>query len=261
MHLLELPIARLRLTPIRLRVEAQHQRGGKRPGLRSDVRRVPREDARLLAHLTHHGLFRRLSRRDEAREDGAAPARPSRPATQQQPALVLDGHDHHRVGPREVMGVATGAATRVARLLDNRARAAVGAEPMPAVPVQERRQVRGQARLGVRQHGAGVAQGHDLAAVDGPVRALAGSASRSTANSAFPSSSPSRIGSGTGANSVRSNDGSLPSRTSTPSWPAATSARPDPQQLLDPRGILALGHRAVEGHSGERRCAGGGVGD
>src|SRR5687767_3639286 len=85
------------------RLEAEHQRGGERPGLRRDVARARDRDAGFLAHFAHDRLLERLPRLDEARERRVALLGPRGLPAEQTALAVRDERDDRGVGPREVL--------------------------------------------------------------------------------------------------------------------------------------------------------------
>src|SRR5580658_5035599 len=100
---LELGRVDLNLVGERLGVAADHQRHGKRPGLRREVDDAPAHDARLFLHLAPHGYLDVLARLDEPGE--ARPHRGGEPrGAAEQALLAAHGqHDDHRIGAREVL--------------------------------------------------------------------------------------------------------------------------------------------------------------
>src|SRR5262245_48719748 len=131
----------------RLGQKADHQARRKRPGLRRQVAHAPAADARLFAHLAAHGLLERLARLDEAGEAREPGARPPPVAAEQAAPAVDREHDHHGIGTREVRGLAVRAASHPTGRCDPGRRAALGAEAVPGVPVEERARLREDRRL------------------------------------------------------------------------------------------------------------------
>ena len=80
----------------------------------------------------------RFARLDEPGEQRIHPLRPHRIAPQQQPVAMHDHHDHHRVGARKMLRAALRTFPHPAAALHDARRAAVGAEPVCRVPLQQR---------------------------------------------------------------------------------------------------------------------------
>src|SRR6266516_3322749 len=90
----------------RLGVTADHQRGGKGPGLGSEITHASAHDAGLFARFPPHGIFDRLPGLDEPGE-----ARPhaglKTMRAAEHAALARDRkHDHHRIRAGEMLGAA-----------------------------------------------------------------------------------------------------------------------------------------------------------
>ena len=89
-----------------LGMEADHHRGGKRPGLRGTVDDVLHPHLDLLVDLARHGILEALARLDEARQRRMHAARKMLAAAQQALVAVMDQHDDRRIGAREMLGLA-----------------------------------------------------------------------------------------------------------------------------------------------------------
>ena len=100
--------------------EPQHQAGGQRPGLVAEVGHLVHHDAGLLRDLASYGVLERLPRLEEAGQRGVPPGRPHVLPSEQQTLVrrsglaTGDGHDHGRVGARELAPAAVDA--RAARV-------------------------------------------------------------------------------------------------------------------------------------------------
>ena len=121
-----------------LGMAADHQRGRERPGLRAEIGHLAAEDAGFLAGFTPHRVLDRLARLEEAGE--ARPhGRPETRAAAEQAVLALGRqHDHHRIGAREMLGVALRTIALPAGADRLRRRAAVRAEAVTQMPMQHR---------------------------------------------------------------------------------------------------------------------------
>src|SRR5215813_4436321 len=122
----------------RLGMTADHQRGGKGPGLRGEIAYASANDAGLFARFPPHGIFDRLPRLDEPGE-----ARPhaglETVRAAEHAALARDRkHDHDRVGAGKMLGAA-GRAVASPTGFDQIGRgSAIGAKAMTPMPVEER---------------------------------------------------------------------------------------------------------------------------
>ena len=144
---------------------------------------VPHAPARsgLLVNLAAHGLFQRLARLHETCEAGEAAAR-ALAVPAEQGALTADReHDDDRIGAREMRRPAIGAAPHPPGRCHPGRRAALGAEAVTRMPVDQRaglgenRRLTGRDRRGegadVDQLGVDVGRGAGAARVDREVRA------------------------------------------------------------------------------------------
>src|ERR1035437_1237361 len=122
----------------RLGMAADHQRGRERPRLRVEIDHAAAGDAGFLARFPPHRVLDRFARLDETGQ-----ARPhGRPETwgpaEQATLAVGRQHDHHRIGAREMLGLAGRAIAPPAGMHGLRRRAAVRAEAVAQMPVQHR---------------------------------------------------------------------------------------------------------------------------
>jgi hypothetical protein len=86
--------------------QAHHQRRGPRPGLAGVVADGGGGQAGLFHQLAGAGLLDGLAGLEEAGQGREHAGRPGRLAAQQAAAVVQGQHDRHRVGAREVLGLA-----------------------------------------------------------------------------------------------------------------------------------------------------------
>src|SRR5262245_11227606 len=122
----------------RLGMTADHQRGGKGPGLRGEIAYASANDAGLFARFPPHGIFDRLPGLDESGE-----ARPHAGLetirAAEHAALARDRkHDHDRVGAREMLRAAGRAIASPAGFDALGRRPAIPAKAMARMPVEER---------------------------------------------------------------------------------------------------------------------------
>src|SRR5262245_40050473 len=122
----------------RLGMTADHQRGGKGPGLRGEIAHASANDAGLFARLPPHGIFDRLPGLDEPGE-----ARPHAGLetirAAEHAALARDRkHDHDRVGAREMLRAAGRAIASPAGFDEIGRGPAIRAKAMARMPVEER---------------------------------------------------------------------------------------------------------------------------
>lgn len=171
---------------------------------------------------------------------------------------MLDGHDDHRVGPRKVVSAAARAMAGVSALVHVGGVAAVGAEAVAPVPVEHRHRIGGQAGLRGREQRSGLAQAHDLTAVDRPTALRLRQRVEVDGEQGGPAVEAEQdrvIGvlrrqrgtgqRGHGAVTVTGDDQPV----------AAGGDRPRagvPGEARDPLGILALHRGPVQSHPGER---------
>ena len=120
------------------RAEAEHQRAGERPGLRTEIAAMPHAHLRLFQHLARHRLLQRLAGLDETGDHRVAPGGPGRLPPQQQALAIADGDDHGRVDAGIVVLAAVGAMGDVARAPERDGAAAGAAEARGGLPVQQR---------------------------------------------------------------------------------------------------------------------------
>src|SRR5262245_60413463 len=123
----------------RFGVTADHQRGGKGPGLGSEIAHASANDAGLFAGFTPHGIFDRLPGLDEPGEAGPHAGLKTMRAAEHA-ALARDRkHDHDRVGAGEMLGAA-GRAVASPTGFDQigRGRPAIRAKAMARMPVEQR---------------------------------------------------------------------------------------------------------------------------
>ena len=134
--------------------EADHQARRQRPRLVAEVGHVAHGDADLLQHLAAYGVLERLPRLDEAGQGRVAALGPDGLVAQQQ-ALVgarraspwVIGHDHRRVGARELPATAAGALELVAGVPGLQRRAAArDSAGSPSATRPGRRRGRARAR-------------------------------------------------------------------------------------------------------------------
>src|SRR6516162_8525008 len=122
----------------RLGMTADHQRGGKGPGLRGEITHASANDAGLFARFPPHGVFDRLPGLDETGE-----ARPhaglKAMRAAENAALARDRqHDHDRIRAGKMLRPARGAITPPAGFDEVGRGPAVGAKAMTRMPVEER---------------------------------------------------------------------------------------------------------------------------
>ena len=116
---------------------ADHQLRGERPWLAGDIGYVAHLDPAFLEHLARHAFLDAFARLDETRQRREPSLGPALAAPQHQPAVVFDQHDRDRVGTRKMAGVALVAVSLPAALGNGRGAAALGAEAVPCVPVDD----------------------------------------------------------------------------------------------------------------------------
>src|SRR3984957_18323726 len=87
----------------RLGVAADHQRHGKRPGLRRKVDDAPARDTRLFMHLAPHGFLDVLARLDEPGETRPHRGGEPRGAAEQASFAAHRQHDDYRIGTGEML--------------------------------------------------------------------------------------------------------------------------------------------------------------
>ena len=136
---------------------ADHQAGGKGPGLAGQIIDLTNHDARFFVNLAAHGGLDGLAGFDKACQQGIHPLGPGRAAPQQQAVATGDQHDDDRVGAREMQGATGRALALPTGMAYHRGRAATGAEAVAAVPFQQGARRCGQfgvARGQVCHHGA-----------------------------------------------------------------------------------------------------------
>ena len=97
----------------------------------------PEPDAGLLQRLAAHGVLDRLARLDEAGQRRVHAGREMRAAAEQAAVAAHREHDRHRVGAREVLGVAAGALPLVAARADLGRSATPAAEAVGGVPGEQ----------------------------------------------------------------------------------------------------------------------------
>src|SRR5262249_6053057 len=117
---------------------ADHQRGRKRPGLRSEIGDPAAAYADLLARLPANRLLDRLARLHESGKTRPhALGKPVRAA--KHAALARNGeHDHDRISARKMLRCALRTVAPPAALDQRAGRSAIRAETMPPVPAKER---------------------------------------------------------------------------------------------------------------------------
>src|SRR5215472_5826433 len=122
----------------RLGVTADHQRGGKGPGLGSEIAHASANDAGLFARFPPHGIFDRLPGLDEPGEAGPhAGLKTVRAA--EHAALARDRkHDHDRVGAGKMLGAAGRTVASPTGLDQIGGGPAIRAKAMARMPVEER---------------------------------------------------------------------------------------------------------------------------
>src|ERR1700733_3463064 len=86
-----------------LRVEAEHQGGGKRPGLRGVIVDTLHTHTRLLANLAHDRVLEALTRFDKTGDRRVATRWPGGLTAEQRTFPVGDQHDDGRVDARECL--------------------------------------------------------------------------------------------------------------------------------------------------------------
>ena len=96
-------------------VKADHQRRGKRPGLRGDVAAVRDADIGFLGDLAAHRILEALARLDEAGDGGEALGRPGGLAPEQAVLVAMHEHDDRGIEPRKAAMAAGAVACRRAR--------------------------------------------------------------------------------------------------------------------------------------------------
>src|SRR5450755_1640244 len=121
-----------------LGVAADHQRGRKRPRLRVEILHPATGDAGFLARFPPHRVLDRFARLDEAGQARPHGRHKTRAAAEQAALAVACQHDSHRIGAREMFGLALRAIALPAGLHGLRRRAAIGAEAVAQMPVQHR---------------------------------------------------------------------------------------------------------------------------
>lgn len=87
--------------------------------------------------LTRNRFLDRFTRFQKAGQCRIAPRRPALAATEQGAAVMLSDHDHHRVDTREMLGAATRALARPAGAERRGHGAAIGAELVARMPVDQ----------------------------------------------------------------------------------------------------------------------------
>src|SRR6516164_9734829 len=122
----------------RLGMTADHQRGGKGPGLRGEITHASANDAGLFARFPPHGVFDRLPGLDETRE-----ARPhaglKAMRAAEHAALARDRkHDHDRIRAGKMLRPARGAIAPPAGFDEIGRGTARRAKAMAPMPVEER---------------------------------------------------------------------------------------------------------------------------
>src|SRR6516162_3532630 len=122
----------------RLGMTADHQRGGKGPGLRGEIAHASANDASFFARFPPHGIFDRLPGLDKPGE-----ARPHAGLetirAAEHAALARDRkHDHDRVGAREMLRAAGRAIASPAGFDEIGRGPAIRAKAMARMPVEER---------------------------------------------------------------------------------------------------------------------------
>ena len=120
-------------------MEADHQRGRKRPGLGGVVAHLADADSRLLVHLAGHRLLQAFARFDEPGQRRIHARRPDLLPAKKRPVAVMDQHDHGRIGAREMAGpaIGIGAAADMPRLGALGRRPADPAEAVACMPPHE----------------------------------------------------------------------------------------------------------------------------
>src|SRR5215510_1034353 len=122
----------------RLGMTADHQRGGKGPGLRGEIAHASANDAGLFARFPPHGIFDRLPGLDEPGE-----ARPHAGLkairAAEHAALARDRkHDHDRIRAREMLRAAGWAIASPAGFDEIGRGPAIRAKAMARMPVEQR---------------------------------------------------------------------------------------------------------------------------
>src|SRR5829696_6304689 len=136
----------------RLGMAADHQRGRERPRLRGEICNPPAKDAGFLARFAPHGILDRLAWLDVASETRPH-ARLETMRAAEHAAFAIDRqHDGDRIGAGEMLQRASWTVASPARV-DGLCRcAAIRAEPMPRMPVEQRLAFRQRRQmLGVEQ--------------------------------------------------------------------------------------------------------------
>ena len=148
-----------------LGVEADHHRGGERPGLRGAVGDVLHAHPHLLVDLARDGVLEALARLDEARQGRMHAAREMRAAAEQALVAAMDQHDHGGIGAREMLGLAAlvGAPADMAAARHLGGGAAHAAIAMAAVPVGHAAGIGQDRTLAREQERADLAQVDELA--------------------------------------------------------------------------------------------------
>src|SRR6516162_3492929 len=122
----------------RLGMTADHQRGGKGPGLGGEIAHASANDTGLFARSPPHGIFDRFPGLDETGEARPHAGLKSIRAAEDA-ALARDcKHDHDRIGAGEMLGAAGRAIASPARFDQIGGGAAIRAKAMARMPVEER---------------------------------------------------------------------------------------------------------------------------
>ena len=120
---------------VRTAMTPDHQLARKRPRLAGDISYVAHRNAAFLQHFAGNGFLYAFARFHEPRQRGETPFGPALAPPQHQSPVMLDQHDRDRVGAREMAGPALCAIALPAAFGQLGAAAALRAEAMARVPV------------------------------------------------------------------------------------------------------------------------------
>src|SRR5208282_135719 len=149
-----------------LGMEAEHDRGRKRPRLGGVVAHVRNADAGLLEHLARDRVLQALARLDEAGKGRVHAGRPDALAAQEAALAPAHQHDHRRIGAGEMLGLALWvcADAHVAGRGTQRRSAAHAAEAVVAMAVENASGIGEERALAVLEQWTMAAQVSELAA-------------------------------------------------------------------------------------------------
>src|SRR5260370_31268068 len=138
----ELLVVRLHVAAFGLRETSNHQRGGKWPGLGRIVSYLAYFHGGLLHQLPPHRFLDRFARLHETCQRGEHWARKPLVASHETRVAMGRQHDDDRIDARKMLGVAFAAQPPVASIHNPGRRAAVRAEAVPLMPVDQRLRLR-----------------------------------------------------------------------------------------------------------------------